>query len=113
MTRSAAAALDQPIGETRPFAEISRVGRGSGIIRRPVVTSAGPNPASPWGMTQPPDDAALAAHIDAAPALVGLAIAPEYRPGVALHLRAIANAATAVLALPLDGEAEPAPVFTP
>jgi len=64
-------------------------------------------------MTLPPDDAALAAHIAAAPALVGLAIAPAHQPGVAIHLRAIANAAAAVLAVPLADEAEPAPVFTP
>jgi len=59
----------------------------------------------------PVDDIALEAHIDAAPALVGLSIDPAYRDGVKTHLRATANAARLVLAFPLDDEAEPAPVF--
>lgn len=59
----------------------------------------------------PMSDASLDAHIDAAPALVGLAINPAYREGVKLHMRATANAARFVLQFPLEDEAEPAPVF--
>jgi hypothetical protein len=56
-------------------------------------------------------DASLDAHIDAAPALVGLTIDHAYREGVKLHMRATANAARFVLQSPLEDEAEPAPVF--
>lgn len=59
----------------------------------------------------PVDDATLEACIDAAPALVGLAIDPAYREGVKMNLRATANAARLVLEFPLEDEAEPAPVF--
>ena len=59
----------------------------------------------------PFDDKAIDAHIDAAPALVGLTIDPAYRDGVKLNMRATANAARLVLEFELDDEAEPAPVF--
>lgn len=57
------------------------------------------------------DGAALDAHIDAAPALVGLAVDKKCREGVKLHLDALANAARLVLEFELADEAEPAPVF--
>lgn len=72
----------------------------------------------PWGdsmtppdKSAPPDDDALDAYIDSAPALVGLAIDPAYREGVRTHLRATANAARFVLEFSLDDETDLAPVF--
>lgn len=51
------------------------------------------------------------AIIDAVAPLLGLAIEPEWRDAVIANLAATARAAELVLALPLDDEVEPAPVF--
>ena len=53
------------------------------------------------------------AIIDAMAPLLGLAIAPEYRPGIATNLTVTAAQAALVLDHPLDDHAEPAAVFTP
>ncbi len=53
------------------------------------------------------------AVIDAMAPLLGLAIAPEYRPGIATNLAVTAALAALVLEFPLDDHAEPAPVFHP
>ncbi len=52
-------------------------------------------------------------YIDAAADLIGLALAPEHRPGVKLNLERIAEMAALVMEFPLPDECEPAPVFTP
>jgi Protein of unknown function (DUF4089) len=44
---------------------------------------------------------------------LGLAIEPEYRAGVAQHLRSARKIAEPLLAFELDDEAEPSPVFKP
>ena len=54
-----------------------------------------------------------AAYVDAAAALLGIAIDPAYRPGVVLNLERIAQMASLVMDFPLPDEAEPAPVFRP
>lgn len=53
------------------------------------------------------------AVIDAMAPLLGLDIAPEYRPGIAANLRVTAGLAALVLEFPLDDHAEPAAVFRP
>ena len=53
------------------------------------------------------------AIIDAMASLLGLAIKPEYRPGVATNLAVTAGLAALVLEFPLDDHAEPAAVFCP
>ncbi len=57
------------------------------------------------------DDEVIAAFIDAAAALQGLAIAPDQREGVATHFKATAAAAALVLSWPLPDELDAAPVF--
>ncbi len=52
-------------------------------------------------------------YLDAALALQGLPIAPDWRAGVLAHFEAIAKAAALVLAVPLDDEVEAAPIYTP
>ena len=69
-------------------------------------------------MTSPPpspalDDEAIAAHVDAALALAGIAIAPEWRDSVLANFKTVTAAAQFVMAFPLDDEAEPGPVFVP
>jgi hypothetical protein len=59
--------------------------------------------------TTEPD--ALDAYLDAAAAVLGIAIEPEWRPGVRFHLATTLALADLVVAFPLDDEAEPAPVF--
>lgn len=61
----------------------------------------------------PADPAALNAFIDAGAALSGLIVDPAYREGVKVHLNAVTNAAKLVLAVELEDDAEPAPVFRP
>ncbi|MCO6410591.1 DUF4089 domain-containing protein [Hoeflea alexandrii] len=46
-------------------------------------------------------------------AYLGLPDEPAYRPGIVAHLVAARGIAAGLLALPLDDEAEPAPVFKP
>ena len=60
---------------------------------------------------QPPFDAD--AYVEQASRLVGLPIAPEYRPGVAANIGLIARMADLVMGLPMAVEDEPAPVFEP
>jgi len=52
------------------------------------------------------------AYVDAAAALVGLAIDPAHRPGVALNLERLAQMAALVMEFPLPEETEPASVYT-
>jgi hypothetical protein len=59
----------------------------------------------------PPFDPA--AYLAAVAPLLGLELAPESCGPVAMHLRIAAEMAAKLAALPLDDEAEPAPVFTP
>jgi hypothetical protein len=47
-----------------------------------------------------------------APAL-GLSLDPAHRPGVVMNIGRIAAFAQLLLEFPLEGEVEPAPVFTP
>ena len=53
------------------------------------------------------------AVMDAMAPLLGLTIEAEARPAVAANLQATARFAAIVMAIPLDDEAEPAPVFVP
>ena len=69
-------------------------------------------------MTTPPpsptvSDETIAAHVDAALALNGIAMAPEWRDSVLANFKTITAAAQFVMAFPLDDEAEPGPVFRP
>ena len=69
-------------------------------------------------MTPPPqptpgagDADAQAALVDAAAALFGVAVRPDWRDAALANFAAIAGAARLVLEFPLDDEAEPSPVF--
>ena len=53
------------------------------------------------------------AYVDAAATALGLPIAAEHRPGVAHYVALAAAMAEMVMALPLDVDDDPAPVFTP
>ena len=53
------------------------------------------------------------AWLDANAALLGIAVAPEWRDQVRLHLRITRDLARQVLDFPLPDEADPAPVFRP
>ena len=44
--------------------------------------------------------------------LIGVALAPEHRPGVLLNLQRIAKMAVMVVDFPVPDNSEPAPVFT-
>ncbi len=57
------------------------------------------------------DDAALDRLIDAAAPLLGLQIAPEWRPAVRTHLGLSLRHALAVADFVLPDELDPAPVF--
>ncbi|MFC3694097.1 DUF4089 domain-containing protein [Chenggangzhangella methanolivorans] len=59
------------------------------------------------------DAAALEAHLDAAAALLGLRVAPQWRASVLAHLGVTVTAARLVDAFPLEDEMEPAPIFAP
>jgi len=56
---------------------------------------------------------AIDAYLDAAATLLGLRIAPEWRPEVRAHLAILLGNVERVLAFDLPDEAEPAEVFTP
>jgi hypothetical protein len=58
------------------------------------------------------DDAAVAAFVDAAARVQGLAIAPEWHDAVVSHFKATAGAAGLVLAFELADEVDAAPVFS-
>jgi Protein of unknown function (DUF4089) len=49
--------------------------------------------------------------IDASAAALGIAIAPEWKPGIVANLAAVLNAATLQAEFELPDEAEPAPTF--
>ncbi|MCK8783489.1 DUF4089 domain-containing protein [Roseomonas sp. NAR14] len=57
----------------------------------------------------PPFDPA--AYVDAAAALLGLEVRPEWREGVVANLQATAAAARLMLEFPLPDELDAAPVF--
>ena len=57
------------------------------------------------------DSNELDAWLDASAALLGIAIAPEWRAAIRLHLRITRGMAQRVLEFPLPDEADPAPVF--
>jgi hypothetical protein len=59
--------------------------------------------------SQPPVDPE--AIIDALAPVLGLAIAPEHRPGVALNLAVTARLAGLVMSFPLDDGQDPASVY--
>ena len=69
-------------------------------------------PANPPLGPPPPADAAMLAFLDAAALLEGIPTDPAWRGEILSNMRAIANAARAVLSFPLEDEAEPGPVFT-
>jgi hypothetical protein len=58
-------------------------------------------------------EAELEAYMDASAAVLGIAIAPEWRDAVRANLALSLRMAAVVAAFPLEDEAEPAPVFTP
>ena len=58
-----------------------------------------------------PDDEALLAFLDNAALMHGIPVDPAWRGEILANFRAVANAALAFLPLPLEDEAEPAPVF--
>jgi hypothetical protein len=53
------------------------------------------------------------AYVDGAATLIGLPIAPAYRPGVIVNLDRLAQMAALVMEFPLPDGVEPAPVFRP
>ena len=53
----------------------------------------------------------IAAYVDAAAALIGIPVAPEWRAGVADHLAIILANAELVAGHDASSTAEPAPVF--
>lgn len=61
-------------------------------------------------MSETFDPAAVA---EAMSPLLGLALTPDRRGPVLMHLKIAADLAAKLAAVPLDDEAEPAPVFTP
>lgn len=61
-------------------------------------------------MSEPFDPAAVA---EAMAPLIGVELTPERRGAVLTHLTIAADLAAKLAAVPLDDEAEPAPVFTP
>lgn len=60
-----------------------------------------------------PDDMTIEAYIDGAATLAGIAIAPEFRPGVVLNFKRTADVARLVTEFQLPDEIESAPVFCP
>lgn len=60
-----------------------------------------------------PTEDGIAALLEAAIAVHGLPVQPEWLTAALAHLTVIAEAARLVEAFPLDDEAEPGPVFTP
>lgn len=58
-----------------------------------------------------PGGTELTAAVDAAAALHGVPIPPQWRDAVVLNFATLAGAARLVADFPLDDEVEPAPVF--
>ncbi len=63
--------------------------------------------------TPVPTDEDRAAWLDAASLLLGLAIEPDWREAILVHMTVIGEAAQLVLEFPLEDELDPAPVFRP
>lgn len=59
------------------------------------------------------DAADLERHVDAAAALIGLAIAPAHRPGVISYFGLAASQAALLMDFALTSADEPAEVFVP
>ena len=59
------------------------------------------------------DDSTIAAHVDAAAALLGLPLAPEHRPGVLMYFALAAAMAEQVNGLPLSEHDESGSQFVP
>lgn len=55
----------------------------------------------------------LEAHLDAATAMLGLKVEPEWRPSVLAHLKATIAAGRLVADFPLHDELDPAATFRP
>jgi hypothetical protein len=53
------------------------------------------------------------AWLDANAAVLGIAVAPEWRDAIRLHLRITHDLAQHVMQFPLPDEADPAPIFRP
>ncbi len=53
------------------------------------------------------------AYVEQASRLVGVAIAPDHRPGVIENMAILAQVAALVMDFPLPETIEPAPVFNP
>ena len=60
-----------------------------------------------------PTDTDRAAVLDAATALLGLAIDPAWRESILAHMKITGEAAQLVLEFRLEDEVEPAPVYRP
>ena len=58
-----------------------------------------------------PETGDLETYVDAAAAMLGLALDPAHRPGVVTNLRRIVEMAALVNDFPLPEDCEPAPVF--
>lgn len=56
-------------------------------------------------------DRELDAWIDSGTVVLGIAVHPEWRAAVRLHLKITADHAQAVLSFPMSDEMDPAPVF--
>lgn len=72
--------------------------------------------AAPAGAGDPlaaPDEARIAAAVDAQAAILGLALDPAHRPGVLRYYALAASMAQQVFGLPLGPADEPAGVFVP
>jgi hypothetical protein len=61
----------------------------------------------------PPEDAAIAAYVDATAKLIGLPIDPAHRPGVIANMARNAQMAAFVMAAPAELDGDAAPVFVP
>jgi hypothetical protein len=61
----------------------------------------------------PPSDGDRAAMLDAAAAVLGLTVAPEWRGEILFHMKVIGETAQRLMEFPLDDSVEPAPIFTP
>jgi hypothetical protein len=59
------------------------------------------------------EQAAIAAYVDHAAPLMGLALTPEQREGVIRNLAITFAVARVVMEFPLDDEVDAAPVFEP
>jgi hypothetical protein len=64
-------------------------------------------------LTAPESPAAWDAYVDQTAAALGLRLDPAHRPGVILSLQRTAAVAAPLLAFPLAGDPDLAPVFTP